>query len=263
VRIGAVLAPVNEWSSIVAATRHADGLGFDSVGLWDHYHSPKPEWGYVAGWSAMAGLAAATERVRLVQMVANNLHFDPGVIAKETSTLALQSTGRFELGIGAGDWPASFEAWGRPFPERDERVARLEESVAILRRAWSGEVFDFDGRFNVLRGACISPVPEQPPRVVVGVGKSRVLASSAVAYADELNVYADEDAIRFAQDAIARSARKVGISVFLSWEWDKWPRDPEREVDRWSRFGVERLFVSLGGADMPRRLDELAPMLTD
>ena len=260
-RIGAVLAPVDDWSSIVAAAHHADKLGFNAVGLWDHYHSPKPEWGYVAGWSAMAGLAAATDRVRLVQMVANNLHFEPGVLAKETSTLALLTDGRYELGIGAGDWPSSFEAWGRRFPERDERVARLEESVAILRRAWSGEAFDFDGKFNVLRDACVSPVPDVPPRVVVGVGKSRVLAASAVAYADEINVYADEAMIALIQDGIRQSGRNVGLSVFLSWEWDKWPPDPRAELERWQNLGVERFFVSLGGADMDRRLEQLAPLL--
>src|SRR3954452_1750121 len=69
VRIGAVLAPVNDWSSIVAAARHADALGFDAGRLWDPHHSDRPDWGYVACWSAMAGLAAATQRVRLVQMV--------------------------------------------------------------------------------------------------------------------------------------------------------------------------------------------------
>src|SRR3954451_4077193 len=125
VRIGAVLAPVAEWASIVSAARRADELGFDALGLWDHYHSAKPEWGYVAGWSAMAGLAAATSTVRLVQMVVNSLHFEPGVLAKETSTLALISGGRFELGVGAGDWPESFGAWGRAYPERAERIQRL------------------------------------------------------------------------------------------------------------------------------------------
>jgi len=263
VRIGAVLAPVADWSSIVVAARHADELGFDAVGLWDHYHSARPDWGYVAGWSSVTALATATRHVRLVQMVINNLHFEPGVLAKETSSLALLSGGRFELGMGAGDWPASFEAWGRGFPERDERIARLQESVAILRRAWSGEVFDFDGRFNVLRQACISPVPEAPPRVIVGVGKSRVLASSALAYADELNAYADGPTVEFVSNAIAASGRNVALSIFLSWEWDKWPSDPVGELNRWQDRGIERFFVSLGARDMSRRLDQLAPLLVD
>jgi alkanesulfonate monooxygenase SsuD/methylene tetrahydromethanopterin reductase-like flavin-dependent oxidoreductase (luciferase family) len=261
-RIAAVLAPVVDLASILAAARRADELGFDAVGLWDHYHSPKPEWGYIAGFSAMAALAAATERTHLVQMVVNNLHFEPGTLAKETSTLALMSGGRYELGIGAGDWPESFVAWGRPYPERVERVARLEESIAIVRRAWSGELFDVDGRFNVLRDACVSPAPEQPPRVVVGVGKSQALVASAVRYADELNVYADEAAVEHARAAIAQSGRDVSLSLFLSWEWDKWPAHPAAELERWPKLGVERFFVSLGDADMEGRLEQLAPLLS-
>ena len=259
-RIGAVLAPVIDVDAMLAAARRADELGFDAVGLWDHYHSPKPEWGYVAGWSAMAALAAATERVRLVHMVVNNLHFEPGVLAKETSTLALLSRGRFELGIGAGDWPESFAAWGRDYPPRQERFERLEETIAILRRAWSGQAFDFDGRFNVLRGASVTPAPEAMPRVVVGVGKSRALMESAVSYADELNVYADEAVIRDAQALAARSGRDVSMSLFLSWEWDKWPADPAGELRRWQELGVERALISLGGADMPARLEGLADL---
>jgi len=260
-KIAAILAPVARVDSIIEAARLADALGFDAIGLWDHYHSAKPEWGYVAGWSAMASLAANTERINLVQMVVNNLHFDVGVVAKETSTLALLSAGRYELGIGAGDWPESFWAWGRPFPRREERVARLAESVAILRKAWSGQTFDYNGAYDTLRGACVSPVPETPPRVVIGVAKSRSLAESAVAYADELNLYADPAIVDHATGLVAQSGRDVTLSLFWDWSWDNWPADPKAELEPWMQQGIERFFVSIGGADMPARLEELAPLL--
>jgi alkanesulfonate monooxygenase SsuD/methylene tetrahydromethanopterin reductase-like flavin-dependent oxidoreductase (luciferase family) len=49
VRIGAVLSPVPEFGQVLDAARAADEAGLDAVGLWDHYHSQRPEWGYVAG----------------------------------------------------------------------------------------------------------------------------------------------------------------------------------------------------------------------
>src|SRR4051794_39062038 len=101
-RMSAVLAPSADWRATLAAAAAADELGFEAIGLWDHYHSARSDWGYVAGWTAMGQLAAATRRVGLVQMVVNNLHYEPGVLAKETATLALTSAGRYELGIGAG-----------------------------------------------------------------------------------------------------------------------------------------------------------------
>jgi alkanesulfonate monooxygenase SsuD/methylene tetrahydromethanopterin reductase-like flavin-dependent oxidoreductase (luciferase family) len=191
-------------------------------------------------------------------MVVNNLHYEPGVLAKETATLAALSAGRFELGIGAGDWPESFAAWGRPYPDRAHRLARLEESVAIVRQAWRGEPFDFGGQFDRLQRACISPVPEQPPRVVVGVGKSRSLASAAVRYADELNLYADAEIVRQATDLIAGAGREIGLSLFFDWSWDSWPAEPGAPLARWRELGIERFFISIGGADMPTRIEQLA-----
>ena len=256
-RIGAVLSPVDNWEWIRDAAVEADHLGVDSVGLWDHYHSERPEWGYVAGWSAHAALAQATKRVRIVPAVMNTLHFELGVLAKESAMLSLIAGGRFEMAIGAGDWPASFAAWGQPFPERDDRIARLEEVVLLLRRLWAGEAVTFDGRFHRLSEALTAPAPPEGPKVVVGVGASQTLARSAIAYADELNVYADEALVAQARRLATDSGRDVSISVFLSWEWDKWPADPASELAHWRDLGVDRVWVSLGADDMPSRLRDL------
>jgi alkanesulfonate monooxygenase SsuD/methylene tetrahydromethanopterin reductase-like flavin-dependent oxidoreductase (luciferase family) len=257
-RIAAILAPIADWQETLSAAKAADEAGLDAIGLWDHYHSARSDWGYMAGWSAMGALAASTTRTRLVQMVVNNLHYEPGVLAKETATLAVLSGGRYELGIGAGDWPESFEAWGRPYPERAERLARLEESVTIVRQAWRGEPFDVAGKFNELRGACVAPVPERAPRVVVGVGKSSSLASAAVRYADELNLYADADIVGHAKDLIASSGREISLSLFFDWSWDSWPADADAQLSHWHELGIERFFVSVGGADIPARIEQLA-----
>src|SRR4051812_18887040 len=82
-RIGAILSPVADWGATADAARAADPARLDAIGLWDHYHSGRPEWAYIAGWSAYGSLAAITSHVRLVPMVLNTLHFEPGVLAKE------------------------------------------------------------------------------------------------------------------------------------------------------------------------------------
>src|SRR4051794_29608023 len=94
-RVAAILSPFAEWPPILEAARHADEVGLDAVGFWDHYHSGRPEWAYVCGWSAYGAIAAVTSRVRLVPMVLNNLHYEPGVLAKESSILSIASGGRF------------------------------------------------------------------------------------------------------------------------------------------------------------------------
>ena len=112
-RIGAVLAPTGDWQAILDGARGADDAGLDAIGLWCHYHSAKPEWAHANGWALYGALAAVTSRVRLVPMVLNNLHYQPGVLAKESSMLSLISRGRFELAIGAGDWPRVVHSLGR------------------------------------------------------------------------------------------------------------------------------------------------------
>jgi alkanesulfonate monooxygenase SsuD/methylene tetrahydromethanopterin reductase-like flavin-dependent oxidoreductase (luciferase family) len=257
-RIGAVLSPVQEWPAFVEAAKVADEVGLDAIGFWDHYHSPKPEWGYVCGWSAYGFLAAVTSRVRFVPMVLNNLHYEPGVLAKESSILSIASGGRFELGIGAGDWPESFAAWGRPFPDAQTRLKLLSETVDALRRLWRGDAVTIEGSHVRLTDAACTPAPTSPPRVVVGVGPSRRTLREAVRYADEVNVYTDEAVVAAARDEIARAGRDVAISLFVGWEFEKWPTDPAGELSRWSERGIDRFFINVGGPDMADRVRQLA-----
>jgi alkanesulfonate monooxygenase SsuD/methylene tetrahydromethanopterin reductase-like flavin-dependent oxidoreductase (luciferase family) len=183
-----------------------------------------------------------------------------GVLAKESATLSLISGGRFEMAVGAGDWAASFEAWGQRFPDREERVARFTETMDVLRLLWTGQAIDYDGRFHHLNQAACTPAPRTAPRIVVGVGKSRTLAESATAYADELNIYADESVLERTRALIASSGRDVTISMFFSWQWEKWPADPAAELAGWASLGVDRALISIGGDDMPDDLQQLASL---
>jgi alkanesulfonate monooxygenase SsuD/methylene tetrahydromethanopterin reductase-like flavin-dependent oxidoreductase (luciferase family) len=256
-RIGVALSPAGSWPEIVAATLLADQRGLESVGFWDHYHSERPEWAYVCGWSAYGALAAQTKRIRLVPMVLCRLSYTLGVLAKESSILSIASGGRFELAIGAGDYPAEYAAWHQPFPSAEERVAALEEYIAALRQLWRGELVTFDGRYVQLTDAACTPAPPGPPRVVVGAGNSRRLIRSAAAYADELNIYAEEALLDSAREALARAGRDIPISVYL--HWYPWPENPRAELAKWAALGMSRAVVSLGfDLDIAARVGELA-----
>jgi alkanesulfonate monooxygenase SsuD/methylene tetrahydromethanopterin reductase-like flavin-dependent oxidoreductase (luciferase family) len=258
VRLAALLSPTPDWASIARAASIADERGLDAVGFWDHYHSGRPDWAYVCGWSALGAVAAATRRIKVLPMVLNNLHYEAGVLAKESSVLSVLSGGRFELGIGAGDWPASFSAWGRPFPDAGERLDRLAETIEALRLAWTGDPVSYAGRYVQLDGAICTPPPAEAPRVVVGVGGSRRTLERLLDLADEVNLYAEPDLVEVAHRRITASGRSVAVSVFLSWEWDNWPADPASQLRAWSDRGVDRACVSLAGPDMEDRVRTLA-----
>lgn len=239
-RIGVNLGPTANWAAVLAAAKRADSYGFDAVSLLDHYQSVKPEWGYVCGWSLYGALAMATARIKLVPMVICRPNYLPGVLAKETVMLAIMSGGRFELGIGAGDYFEEMRAWGLPVPKASERIEGLKETVQVLQRIWQGEEVTFEGKHIQVHSGLCAPAPATAPRVVVGVGKSRRLLSSAIEYADEINVYADEEMMRESRRAAEASGRKIAISAYV---WD-WREDIEEKLKEWEQLGVERTFVT-------------------
>ena len=248
--VGACFGPGDSWESIVKATLRAEDLGLDSVGFWDHYHAEKPEWGLICGWSAYGYLAAITERIHLVPMVLCRPNYLLGVLAKESSLLQIASGGRFEFGIGAGDYPGEFAAWNVPFPDAPQRVEWLSESVQALRRLWNGEQVTMTGTYVSLDKACCTPVPVVPPRVVIGVGNSRRMVDSALPYADELNVYGDMSIAAYARERIATSDRPITLSVFGQRLGD--PLSEEALVEdmtRWRDLGASRYIMTYGWAD--------------
>ena len=239
-RIAVNLGPTGDWPAMLAAARTAEERGFDAVGFLDHYHAPKLEWPYLCGWSLYGALAMQTSRIHLVPMAIDRMNYLPGVLAKETSALSILSNGRFELGIGAGDFFEEAAAWGLAVPDATARITGLKETILALRRVWTGEFVNFEGEQLHLTNAACTPAPSAPPRIVVGAGSSRRLIRSAVEYADEINVYAQTELVRFARQEIEASGRAIGLSVFV---WD-WPDDMAALLEAWEQLGVERTFLT-------------------
>jgi alkanesulfonate monooxygenase SsuD/methylene tetrahydromethanopterin reductase-like flavin-dependent oxidoreductase (luciferase family) len=241
-RIAINLGPNADWDATLSAAQTADRYGFDALSFLDHYHTEELQYPYICGWSVYGALAMVTSRISLVPMVIDRLNYLPGVLAKESATLAIASGGRFELGIGAGDFFEEMRAWGISIPKAPARIAGLQETITVLRRIWRGEQVTFEGEHLSLRNAASTPVPPQPMRVVVGAGSSKRLISSAVEYADEINVYSNDDIIRFAKQAIEASHRSVRLSVYASWDLPE--EDIAEKLAAWEQLGVGRTFLT-------------------
>lgn len=239
-RIGINMA-WHDWPEILATARAAEDYGFDSISFLDAYHSGTLEQDYLCGWSLYGALAMATSRIHFVPMVLDNMNYLPGVLAKESSTLSIISGGRFEFGIGAGDGFDGSRAWGMPIPDVAMRMAALKETVTVLRKVWRGEQVTFDGEQLHLKNAACLPVPPAPPRVVIGAGNSKRLLHDAVFYADEINVYSDDEFIQLARQEIAASQRDVALSTF-TWGWRE---NLAVKLPMWETMGVERIFVTI------------------
>lgn len=152
------------------SARAAEEAGFSGVWSWDHFISQgrNKTTPVLECWTTLTAAAAATSRIKIGSFVSNVMNRHPAVLARMLATLHEQSGGRVELGLGVGGNAAEEEAYGIPFPRVPERAALLEEAVAVLRLLWSGGPADFQGRFFQLRDAWAYPVPEPPPRIIVG-----------------------------------------------------------------------------------------------
>lgn len=164
------------WSDYQAMARAAEEVGFDSIWVGDHllYRGDgRPERGPWEAWTLLAALAATTERVRLGPLVACAAFHPPALLAKMAATIAEVSGGRFTLALGAGWNDVEFRAFGLPF---DHRVARFEESFAVVRRLLAGERVTLRGRYWQADDAVLLPPLVQRPRLMIGSNGPRMLA---------------------------------------------------------------------------------------
>ncbi|HEX2031152.1 MAG TPA: LLM class flavin-dependent oxidoreductase [Actinomycetota bacterium] len=170
-------APVS-WEGLASAARRAEALGFDSVWVSDHFFlglgryggSDEPQ-GSAEPLAALAGLAVATERVRLGTLVLGAGFRHPAVVAKAAVTIDLLSDGRLDLGLGAGWYEDEYRAFGYRFPGVGERFEILEENLMALGLLFGkDEPVSFDGRHVRLRDAYCRPRPVQEPRPPLWVG---------------------------------------------------------------------------------------------
>ncbi len=108
----------------------------------------------------MALIAGVTEKIELVPSVIILPARQTVLVAKQAATLDVLSGGRLRLGIGIGRDEAEYRALGADFHNRG---ARCEEQIDLLRRLWTEETVEFDGRWDQVSGAGINPLPVQRP----------------------------------------------------------------------------------------------------
>jgi alkanesulfonate monooxygenase SsuD/methylene tetrahydromethanopterin reductase-like flavin-dependent oxidoreductase (luciferase family) len=182
VRVGVQLPEVERevrWPEMLAIARTAEAAGYDSIWVGDHMLY-RDEGGQERGpwdvWTALAALAASTERVQLGPLVASTAFHPPGLIARMATTIDEVSEGRLTLGLGTGWNETEFRAFGIAF---ENKVARFEEAFAIIHRLLSGERVSFDGRFYEMEDAVLLPRPRRRVPLMVGSAGPRVLAATS------------------------------------------------------------------------------------
>jgi len=209
IRLGINLfSQASDWPAFLAAGQAADRLGYDHLWTWDHLLPIVGELDQpiFEGYTALAALAQATERIRLGLFVGANTFRNPGLAVKSVVTLDHISDGRAMFGIGGAWFETEHTAFGIDFGSGfGERLDWLAEAVPAARALLDGEtVTSAPGGRYAFDGLRILPTPVQAhlPIVIGGAGPRKTLRIVA-RWADMWNAFGTPEEMA-AKDAILR-----------------------------------------------------------
>lgn len=249
--------------AIKAFAQGAEALGASHLLIYDHVLGADPD--RPGGWKGMydkdvafheplttlAFLAAVTEKMDLMTTILILPQRQTALVAKQAAQVALLSNNRLRLGVGTGWNKIEYEALGVPF---EQRGARQEEQVELLRRLWTEDSLDFDGRFHRVDKASILPRPARPVPIWFGGSAPAVLRRCAVIgdgwvplMGANDKARACIDTIREHREAAGRSMDDFGIQAQAQYRGG----NPERWADhasKWRELGCTHLAIATHNA---------------
>jgi probable F420-dependent oxidoreductase len=188
-RFGLMSRGAPDAKALRAGARKAEDLGYYSVLLNDHYLGPGAALAAanhpvqdMAPIPAAAVIAECTQNLVVGFRVLCVDYHNPVVLAKEIATLDVLSSGRTEVGLGAGWIEAEYAAMGLRYDRPGVRIGRLAETIDVFDQCFGGGPVDVQGQFGVhATGFSAIPQPIQRPRppLAIGGGGPKVLALAA------------------------------------------------------------------------------------
>lgn len=263
------------WADFLDLWKAADEIEvFESAWNWDHFYplAPPYEGPNLEGWTMLAGLAQATERLRIGAMVNGMHHRHPAVTANMAATIDHISNGRFELGMGAGWNFMESDAYGIPLGTLRERSDRLEEGMEVIVSLLANQATTHKGAFYELTDAWCEPKPVQTkiPIVIGGKGRQRTLRTAA-RFADQWDMtfpdspadWQDLDGVlRRHCEKLGRDQAEITRSIHLGYAPDADPAKLASQGEEFFAAGVDIVVWSMQGPVDASRLEPLASALS-
>ncbi|MDE0350507.1 MAG: TIGR03619 family F420-dependent LLM class oxidoreductase [Gammaproteobacteria bacterium] len=259
-RVGVSL-PVRELGNDMGAIREfaqaADEIGYAHLRVPDQVLRPGSG-ALHEPMMLLAWVAGVTERIELVPSVIVTPARQTVLLAKQVAELDVLTGGRVRLGVGVGGSADEYAALNQDFGTRG---ARVEEQLELMRALWTQEQVDFEGRFDTVRGAGLSPLPVQRP-IPVWIGARGVPAARirrrigrqangwfVLCSPEEFpGIKADIDAA--ARDA-GRDPAEIGVEAGVAVVGPRAPEWKDR-VRGWRETGLTHLCLrTLGGGIAP------------
>lgn len=249
-------------------------LGFAHLLAYDHVLGADPA--VHTGWSGpynirstfheplvLYGYLAAVTSLELVTGVIIAPQRQTALLAKQAAEVDLLTGGRFRLGVGLGWNAVEYEALGKRF---EDRGARLDEQVPLLRRLWTEPVVTHEGRYERVTGAGLAPLPVQRPIPIWFGAQSPPAYRRAGRLADgwfppvppgprltEAKAIVDQAAVAAGRDPAA-----LGMEGRVGWASD--PGDVAQRVGAWRDAGASHVSVNTMGAGLETVDDHLTAL---
>ncbi len=240
--------PAATAENIRDAARQAEQLGFADVWVSDHVavprNAPYPPSAYILEpLVALTWAAAATERVRLGTTVLVLPLRAPVLLAKMLASVDVLSGGRLVVG-GAGGWlEPEFAALGVPFAERGPRT---DETIDLMRRCWSEDPVDAEGKLTGARLVDMRLKPQPGRHIPIWIGgHSEPAWRRAVERGDGWHggFQPPERAARIVE-RLRRDRPELGFTISMRVRWDALEDDPDqilREAEGYARAGIQHI----------------------
>lgn len=251
----------------------AESLGYAHLLAYDHVLGAHPD--RAGGWRGpythqsafheplvlFAYLGAVTARLGFVTGILILPQRQTALVAKQAAEVDVLTGGRLRLGVGIGWNAVEYEALGEDFHNRGRRVV---EQVALLRRLWTEEVIDFEGRWHRVSRAGLNPMPVQRPIPIWMGGMAEPVLRRAARIADGwFPQFRPGDAARQTLErlrgylaAARRRPQDFGIEGRVAIA-NTTPDDWARAAEEWRELGASHLGVNTMGAGLASPRDHI------
>jgi alkanesulfonate monooxygenase SsuD/methylene tetrahydromethanopterin reductase-like flavin-dependent oxidoreductase (luciferase family) len=254
-----------EFDEVIDRARFSEEVGFYGAWGFDHF---VPMYGdgpgnCFEGMTTLAALAMTTQRIRLGLLVTGATYRHPSVFAAQAVTIDHASRGRLDVALGAAWFESEHLQLGIDFPTTARRFDRLEDTLEIVTRLFTGEIVSYKGHSLSLDQARMRPTPLQQPRPPIWVGGSgrRRTMPLAARFADVWHSGASEQFVELSAEldrlaeTFGRDPRSImrASSLSLSEPWDL----IRRNIDRAQQRGIGYLICGWPG-EGPSHVQEFA-----
>lgn len=226
--------------------RAAEANGFGSIMASDHFHPWTPQQGQSAFvWSWMGALGATTGLRFGTGVTPPGYRYHPAIIAQAAATLEAMYPGRFWLGLGAGE-ALNEHIIGEYWPEATARLERLQESIEVIQKLWTGKVVKYRGKHVTLESAKLYTRPETPPPIYVATSGPIMSERTGRLCDGIITVGAADEKIRSLMARFDKGAREAGkdpatmprlIQLHVSWAGTQAEAE-EQAVREWPNGGL-------------------------